>query len=203
VSTFGHGGTNRVMQIHNTGTATNSQSHVILTSDNTTNVSSAVGSVSFGLPSISTGQLGRIAHIGASTGSAHTVTNPSGYLSFATKNTSDATAIERLRVTEAGIIQDAAGNELGWKNIPPNTSGFVRGGCFVITAGTTINTAQAGGTYSIYNNTGSSLTITQGAGVTMHLGGTTATGNRTILPNGFATVWFIDASNCVINGNIT
>ena len=107
-----------------------------------------------------------------------------------------------MQITAAGIIQDAAGNELGWKNIPPTSNTFVRGGANVITAGTTVGASNAGDVYSVYNNSGVSVTLTA-SGITLRLGGTTTIGNRTLLPFGFATIWFQTTTVAIINGNVT
>lgn len=108
-----------------------------------------------------------------------------------------------MSISNTGVIADGAGNELGFKNIPPVANTWARGKCNVITAGTSIAASAAGDTFSIYNNSTVAVTLTQLAGVTMYLGGTNSTGNRTLLPHGFATLWFADATTAVINGNVT
>jgi len=74
----------------------------------------------------------------------------------------------------------------------------------ITTGGVTIPNAvmAAGNIISIYNNSGSSQTITQGAGVTLQWAGqtTSTTGNRTLGLYGIATVLYITASNAVISG---
>ena len=74
----------------------------------------------------------------------------------------------------------------------------------ITTGGVTIPNAimAAGNIVSIYNNSGSSQTITQGAGVTLQWAGqtTSTTGNRTLGLYGIATVIYISASNAVISG---
>jgi len=97
------------------------------------------------------------------------------------------------------------GRRLGFIDIVPQTAGFVRGDAYVITTGKTINTSDmaAGYTFCIFNDGSSPLTITQGSGVTMRLHGTTSTGNRTLLPYGFATIWCRSTAECVIMGDVT
>lgn len=117
---------------------------------------------------------------------------------------------ERLRITAAGLILDANGLELGFQGIPrvassggaPGTRNN-RGYCFALSAGLTIPNAifNAGDAISIYNDTAGALTITQGASMTLRLGGTTTTGNRTLAARGFATVWFNSTSESVIQGS--
>jgi len=74
----------------------------------------------------------------------------------------------------------------------------------ITTGGVTIPNAvmSAGNIVSIYNNSGSSQTITQGASLTLQWAGQTSsqTGNRTLGLYGMATVIFITASNAVISG---
>jgi hypothetical protein len=53
---------------------------------------------------------------------------------------------------------------------------------------------------SIFNNSASSITITQGSGVTMYLVGTTSTGDRTLAQRGLATVVCTAANTFVITG---
>jgi hypothetical protein len=55
---------------------------------------------------------------------------------------------------------------------------------------------------TIYNNSGSSQTITQGGGVTLQWAGqtTSSTGNRTLGLYGIATLIYITSSVAVISG---
>lgn len=75
----------------------------------------------------------------------------------------------------------------------------------ITTGGVTVNNSvmSAGDIVSIYNNSGSSQTITQGAGVTLQWAGQTAstTGNRTLGLYGMATIVFLSASSAVITGS--
>lgn len=110
---------------------------------------------------------------------------------------------QRMLINAAGVISDSSGNELGWKNIPPVTSGFLRGGCYCITAAATIPLSAAGDTYQVYNDTATSLTLTPISGLTLRLEGTTATGNRTVLPYGKVTIWYRSGSIASISGSVT
>ena len=70
------------------------------------------------------------------------------------------------------------------------------------TAGVTISTETAmtvGQNAVIFNNSGSSITITQ-ASVTMRLGGTATTGNRTLAGYGLATIVCVASNTYVISG---
>ena len=75
----------------------------------------------------------------------------------------------------------------------------------ITTGGVTVNNSvmSAGNIVSIYNNSGSSQTITQGTGVTMQWAGqaSSSTGNRTLGLYGIATLVYISASNVVITGS--
>jgi hypothetical protein len=59
---------------------------------------------------------------------------------------------------------------------------------------------NSGAVFSIYNNSGSSQTITQGSGVTLRQAGTTNTGNRSLAAYGIATVLCVGANTFVITG---
>ena len=115
-------------------------------------------------------------------------------LAFLTNN------LERMRITNAGVIQDAAGRELGYRNIPRVTSALERGCMLAWSGALTVNTANAGDTFTVYNDSASAFTITQGGGLTMRLAGTTSTGNRTLAPRGMATIWHNSTTECVISG---
>lgn len=74
----------------------------------------------------------------------------------------------------------------------------------ITTGGVTVNNSimSAGDIVTIYNNSASSQTITQGTGVTLQWAGQTAstTGNRTLGLYGMATIVFLSASSAVITG---
>jgi hypothetical protein len=75
----------------------------------------------------------------------------------------------------------------------------------ITTGGVTIPNAvmAAGNIVSIYNNSGSSQTITQGASLTLQWAGqaTSTTGNRTLGLYGLCTIVFISSSVAVITGS--
>lgn len=73
----------------------------------------------------------------------------------------------------------------------------------ITTGGVTIATTTAfttGQSVSIYNNSGSSQTITQGASVTMYQVGTANTGNRTLAQRGLCTILCVGSNTYVITG---
>lgn len=99
------------------------------------------------------------------------------------------------------------GIEIGFRGIPRSTtSGTIvladRGKTVAISAGITIPSATfaAGDTISLYNDTGGTLTITQGGGLTLRQAATANTGNRSLLQRGFATVWFNGPNEAIITG---
>jgi hypothetical protein len=75
----------------------------------------------------------------------------------------------------------------------------------ITTGGVTVNNSimSAGNVVTIYNNSGSSQTITQGSGVTLRWAGqsSSTTGNRTLGLYGMATIYFLSASSAVITGS--
>ena len=73
----------------------------------------------------------------------------------------------------------------------------------ITTGGITVNSGifSAGQVVVIFNNSGSSQTITQGTSVTMYLGGVGTTGNRTLAGYGVATVMCVASNTFVITGS--
>jgi hypothetical protein len=72
----------------------------------------------------------------------------------------------------------------------------------ITTGGVTLNTGifSAGDAISIYNNSASNQTITQGSGVTMYLAGTATTGNRTLAQRGICSILCVASNTFVISG---
>jgi hypothetical protein len=77
-----------------------------------------------------------------------------------------------------------------------------RGTLVSVTAGVTIPASvfAENDVVTIYNNSGSNITITQGAGLTLRQVGTATTGNRTLAQRGLVTTVFISATEAVISG---
>jgi len=112
-------------------------------------------------------------------------------------------------VTGGAAVSDSIGNV---RSIPINsqTGAYVlvatdNGKTISITTGgvTVPNSVMsAGNAVTIYNNSGSSQTITQGTSVTLQWAGQTSstTGNRTLGLYGVCTILFITSSNAVISG---
>lgn len=72
----------------------------------------------------------------------------------------------------------------------------------ITTGGVTVPASvfSAGDVVSIYNNSGSNQTITQGASTTLRQAGTATTGNRTLAQYGVATVLCVASNTFVISG---
>lgn len=72
----------------------------------------------------------------------------------------------------------------------------------ITTGGVTVPSGvfSAGDSVTIYNNSSSPQTITQGGGVTLRLAGTTTTGNRTLDQRGITTVMCVASNEFVISG---
>ena len=103
---------------------------------------------------------------------------------------------------------DAIGN---LREVPPNaqaasyTLQLSDSGKYIsiTTGGVTVPNSifSAGQTISIYNNSTSAQTITQGGGVTLTQAGTNTTGNRTLAGNGLATILCTGTNAFVIAGS--
>jgi hypothetical protein len=72
----------------------------------------------------------------------------------------------------------------------------------ITTGGVTVPSGifSAGETVTIYNNSSSSQTITQGASVTMYQVGTDTTGDRTLAQRGLCTIFCVASNTYVITG---
>ena len=72
----------------------------------------------------------------------------------------------------------------------------------ITTGGVTVNSGifTTGQSVTVYNNSASSQTITQGTSVTMYLVGTATTGNRTLAQRGLCTIFCVASNTFVITG---
>jgi hypothetical protein len=88
--------------------------------------------------------------------------------------------------------------------VPVNLVGLAVGECFTTTAGFTVPTGLVvGGTYVICNDSSVSITITQGAGLTLRLSGTVLNGNWILAPRGMASIWVRSSSVYYISGPLS
>lgn len=151
--------------------------------------------------------------IGAGTGTGNgTVTSVSGTgsvnglsLSGTVTGSGDITLGGSITSVASGATID--GVVIGFRNIPRSTTTTTAttgdvGKCIAVTAGITIPNATfaAGDAVSIYNDSASAVTITQGASLTLRQAGTTNTGNRTLAARGMCTIWFNSSSEAIISG---
>jgi hypothetical protein len=152
-------------------------------------------------------------------GASGTVTAAAGTLTGTTLNATVVTSslttvgtLTSLTVTNAisgGSVSDSIGNvrsipingQTGAYNLAATDNGkmisITTGGVSVLQ---NVFADPYGQIISIYNNSNTSQTITQGAGVTLRLAGTAATGNRTLARYGVATITCVAANTFVISG---
>ena len=119
--------------------------------------------------------------------------------------TIDATTINATTIT-TGTVSDTKGEI---RSVPQETkiASYVlqssdHGKYISTTAGVTlnINTFTVGQNVTIFNNSSSVITITQGTSVTLYQVGTSNTGNRTLEQRGLATILCVDINKFVITG---
>ena len=139
--------------------------------------------------------------------------NSTGVISFTASggsdtldNVCDRGATTNQAITASGGVSDGSGS---LRVIISNT----KTGSYTLTSadvGELINTNSqvtvpsgvfsAGQAISIYNNSGSNITIVQGGSVTMYLAGSSTTGNRTLSTRGVATALCVASNQFTIMG---
>jgi len=146
---------------------------------------------------------GSITMEAANTGSTFTITLP------ATTGTMALTASPSFtgNISTTGTISDSIGNV---RQLPINdqTSAYVLVAgdagktISITTGGVTLNSGifSAGENITIFNNSGSSQTITQGGSVTLRQAATANTGNRTLAQYGVCTILCVASNTFVISG---
>jgi hypothetical protein len=103
-SSYQHGGTNKVLEISNAGTAFNDQSHVIVSSGASTIANSSIGSISWALPNVTAARKG-VAFMAVHTGPTSTTANPSGRIIFGTRDAADTDwTLNRMVIAENGNV---------------------------------------------------------------------------------------------------
>lgn len=145
--------------------------------------------------------------IGVGTVTSVSGTGSTNGLSLSGTVTSSGSITLSGSVTSVATGATIDGVVIGYRNIPRSTTSSTAttgdvGKCIAVTAGITIPNAtfSAGDAISIYNDSASAVTITQGASLTLRQAGTTNTGNRTLAARGMATVWFNSSSEAIISG---
>lgn len=166
-----------------------------IASQNSNNVTITGGSI--------TGVTATFNLTGDITGNAATVTN--GVYLTATQTLTNKT-ITGMDTTSS--VKDSAGTAyaLGFRKIPQSTNTTAAasdvGKHLYVGATVTIPSGvfASGDHFEVVNNTGSSITITQGAGTTLRLVGTTTTGSRTLAAYGVATVLCVGGEVFYVSG---
>jgi len=144
--------------------------------------------------------------IGDVSGNAGTVTN--GVYLNATQTVTNKT-LTGLATTST--INDSLGTPytIGYRSVPQslNTTAAASdvGKHLFVIATTTVPSGvfSAGNEFLIVNGSASAITITQGAGTTLRLGGTATTGNRTLAAYGVASVLCVGTETFYVTGNVT
>ena len=111
--TYGHGGSARILEVHNNGTSLHSQAHLMLSSSATTFLDSAIGTVTWALPG------GMAAYIGAVTRSTDP-SNPAAKMLFGTRNVGDSAAQVRMVIQEDGKVGIGTPSPLGQLEVVGN-----------------------------------------------------------------------------------
>ena len=139
-------------------------------------------------------------------GNAGTVTN--GVYLTATQTLTNKTI---TGLASASTVNDSVGTPytVGYRSVPQslNTTAAASddGKHLYVSATTTIPSGVfvAGNLFYVVNSSASTVTLTQGAGTTLRLGGTATTGSRTIAAYGVATVQCVGTETFYVTGNVT
>jgi len=156
-----------------------------------------------GLP-LTTGVTGTLPVANGGTGVTTSTGSGNNVLSASPTLTGTLTA---ATISASGTISDSIGNV---REVPVNTqtAAYVLvasdSGKYIniTTGGVTVNASifSTGQSVTIYNNSASNQTITQGTSVTMYLVGTATTGNRTLAQRGVCTILCVASNTFVITG---
>jgi len=123
------------------------------------------------------------------------------------RSTAGTGAVEEINI---GTGLSLSAGTLSANNIAPNSQSasytlqLSDAGKYIniSTGGVTVPSGifASGDVISVYNNSASSQTITQGSGVTMYLAGTATTGNRTLAQRGVATILCVGSNTFTVIG---
>jgi hypothetical protein len=115
---------------------------------------------------------------------------------------------DNITISTTSTISDAAGN---LRDVPQNAqtgayvlvAGDAGKHISITTGGVTVNASvfSVGDAVSIYNNSGSNQTVTQGTSVTLRLAGDGTAGNKTLAGYGLCTVLCVASNQFVIAGS--
>ena len=210
-------GTHRILFSTSTGSSQDVLSNSSLTYNTSTQV--ILGRIS-SIDNHDTGDLSEGSNLYHTTARARSAISASGALSYNSStgvmsfsggndtldNVCDRGATTNQAITAQGGVSDGSGD---LRVIINNT----KSGSYTLTSadvGELINTNSqvtvpsgvfsAGQAISIYNNSGSGITIAQGGSVTMYLAGSNTTGNRALSSRGVATVLCVASNTFTIMG---
>lgn len=114
-------------------------------------------------------------------------------------------------LASASTVKDSLGTNytIGYRSVPQslNTTATAAddGKHLYVSATTTVPSGVfvAGNRFFVINSSASPITLTQGAGTTLRLGGTATTGNRTIAAYGVVSVQCVGTEIFYVTGNVT
>ena len=139
----------------------------------------------------------------AGSGNTQTYADTGGGLTY--NPATNVLSADEMVVTAAASTDDYS---VGYKKIARSSSTTISrlycGFCKSLSAGVTIPSAtfEAGDSFSIFNNSASVFTITQGSGLTMY-GPNASTGSVSLAARGMATIWFDSPTVCKIVGEVS
>jgi hypothetical protein len=144
--------------------------------------------------------------IGDVSGNAGTVTN--GVYLDAVQTVTNKTL---TGMASASTVKDSLGTDytIGFRSVPQslNTTAAASdiGKHLYVSATTTVPSGVfvAGNEFLVVNSSNAAITLTQGAGTTLRLGGTATTGSRTIAAYGVASVLCVGTETFYVTGNVT
>jgi hypothetical protein len=179
-------------------TVDNISTYGTLASQNSNNVNITGGTI--------TGVTLTVNVVGDVSGNAGTVTN--GVYLDAVQTVTNKTL---TGMASASTVKDSLGTDytIGFRSIPQslNTTAAASdiGKHLYVSATTTVPSGVfvAGNEFLVVNSSGSTVTLTQGAGTTLRLGGTATTGSRTIAAYGVASVLCVGTETFYVTGNVT
>ncbi len=112
------------------------------------------------------------------------------------------TGLYWVAADQLGFSEGGTGYRIGFRDIPRRTSGFARGECLVASTNQTINTSDMaeGYTFYLYNNGGGGITLTPGAGVTLHYNGASNPGGISVGALRLVQLWCNSGTTVVVMG---
>jgi len=171
-SIYSHSGTGKVLELLNTGTSTNSQSHLNL-STSATVANSSIGTLSWVMPSVSnSSKIGGF--IGVYTDATHTSASPATNMSFFNRNGAGGGVVEGMSLSYGGklTVTGTVSAPLTVRKISTNTTlaNSDNGTIILLTASCTVtlpNGLMSGFNCSFATQTGVTMTYALGGSVTL------------------------------------